>query len=416
MATILDFFAISRLTWTLPVHIRAHVDAKSDLLATSPTGDPMPDPARPYNDLPLLPPSREIETRAVLKKCVAARTALAELRLAGHLIPDQSVLVHAIPNLEARDSSAVENIVTTNDALFREASLGDNEASPATKEAARYRNALYAAIETIKTRPLSTRIAVEICRAITGIDLDIRRTPGTTLSNSHTGEVIYTPPEGEARLRELLANWERFAHESPELDPLVRMAVLHYQFEAIHPFPDGNGRTGRILNVLGLMQEGLLDLPTLYLSRYLLETRSEYYHRLGEVTFRQQWEPWILYILDGVQKTSVWTMQKIGAIRALLDETTRYVRAGAPKLPHAVIEQIFTQPYCRIANLVEARVAARHTASAYLKELVSLGILEEEKVGRDKVFLHRKYIDVLFGDEHAFQPYPRPHEEEDTSA
>jgi Fic family protein len=333
---------------------------------------------------------------------------LAELRLAGHLIPDQSVLVHAIPNLEARDSSAVENIVTTNDALFREASLGDHEATPATKEAARYRNALYAAIEAIETRPLSTRIAVEVCRAITGIDLDVRRTPGTTLANSHTGEVIYTPPEGEARLRELLANWERFAHESPDLDPLVRMAVLHYQFEAIHPFPDGNGRTGRILNILGLMQEGLLDLPTLYLSRYILKTRGEYYRRLGEVTFRQQWEPWVLYILGGVEQTSVWTTQKIRAIRALMDETTRYVRAAAPKLPHAVIEQIFTQPYCRIGNLVDARIAARHTASAYLKELVSLGILEEEKVGRDKIFLHRKYIDVLFGDEHTFQPYQRP--------
>lgn len=382
------------------------METKSDYFAISQAS--MPDPTRPYNDLPHLPPSAEIETRAVLKKCVAARTALAELRLAGHLIPDQSVLVHAIPNLEARDSSAVENIITTNDALFREASLGDHEASPATKEAARYRNALYTAIEAIKTRPLSTRIAVEVCRAITGIDLDIRRTPGTTLANSHTGEVIYTPPEGEARLRELLANWERFAHESPDLDPLVRMAVLHYQFEAIHPFPDGNGRTGRILNILGLMQEGLLDLPTLYLSRYILKTRGEYYRRLGEVTFQQQWEPWVLYILNGVEQTSAWTTQKIRAIRALMDETTRYVRAAAPKLPHSVIEQIFTQPYCRIANLVEARVAARHTASAYLKELVSLGILEEEKVGRDKIFQHRKYIDVLFGEEHTFQPYPRP--------
>jgi len=367
----------------------------------------MPDPVRPYNDLPLLPPEGEIETRTVLKKCVAARTALAELRLAGHLIPDQSILVHAIPNLEARDSSAVENIVTTNDALFREASLGDHEAEPATKEAARYRNALYAAIETIKTRPLSTRIAVEVCRAITGIDLDIRRTPGTTLSNSHTGEVIYTPPEGETRLRELLANWERFAHESANLDPLVRMAVLHYQFEAIHPFPDGNGRTGRILNILSLMQDSLLDLPTLYLSRYILKTRGEYYRRLGEVTFQQQWEPWILYVLAGVEETSVWTTQKIRAIRALMDETTRYVRAAAPKMPHAVIEQIFTQPYCRIGNLVETKIAARHTASSYLKELARLGILEEEKVGRDKVFLHRKYLNVLFGDAHTFEPYPK---------
>jgi Fic family protein len=375
----------------------------------------MPDPAKPYNDLPLLPPSTEMETRAVLKSCIAARTALAELRLAGQLIPDQSILVHAIPNLEARASSAVENIVTTNDALFREASLGDHEAAPATKEAVRYRNALYAAIESIKTRPLSTRIAVDVCRAITGIDLDIRRTPGTTLSNSHTGEVIYTPPEGEARLRELLANWERFAHETPDLDPLVRLAVLHYQFEAIHPFPDGNGRTGRILNILGLMQDGLLDLPTLYLSRYILKTRGEYYRRLSEVTFQQQWEAWILYVLRGVEETSVWTTRKIRSIRALMDETTHYIRAAAPKMPHAVVEQIFTQPYCRIANLVETKIAARHTASAYLKELAALGILEEEKVGRDKIFVHRKYIDVLFGEEHAFQPYPPLHRDPATT-
>jgi Fic family protein len=227
------------------------------------------------------------------------------------------------------------------------------------------------------------------------------------LTNSHTGEVIYTPPEGEARLRELLANWERFAHESPELDPLVRMAVLHYQFEAIHPFLDGNGRTGRILNILSLMQDGLLDLPTLYLSRHILKTRGEYYRRLGEVTFQQHWEPWIIYILAGVEETSVWTTQKIRAIRGLLDETTRYVRAAAPKMPHAVIEQIFTQPYCRIANLVAQKIAARHTASAYLKELARLGILIEEKAGRDKVFLHRKYLDVLFGDAHTFAPYPQ---------
>jgi Fic family protein len=185
------------------------------------------------------------------------------------------------------------------------------------------------------------------------------------------------------------------------------MAVLHYQFEAIHPFPDGNGRTGRILNILSLMQDRLLDLPTLYLSRYILETRGEYYRRLGAVTFQQQWEPWILYVLAGVEETSVWTTQKIGAIRALMDETTRYVRSAAPKIPHAVIEQIFTQPYCRIANLVDTKIAARHTASAYLKELARLGVLEEEKVGRDKIFLHRKYLNVLFADEHGFEPYPR---------
>jgi Fic family protein len=367
----------------------------------------MHDPTRPYNDLPSLPPAGDVETRAILKKCVGARTALAELRLAGHLIPDQSVLVHAIPNLEAKDSSAIENIVTTNDALFREASLGDHAATPATKEAARYRNALYAAVEALKTHPISTRIALDVCRMITAINLDIRRTPGTTLTNSHTGEVIYTPPEGETRLREMLANWEAFAHESGDMDPLVRMAILHYQFEAIHPFLDGNGRTGRILNILALIDCGLLDLPTLYLSRYIFRTRGTYYRLLGRVTSHQDWEPWILYMLSAVEETSHWTTLKIRTIRALTDETTGYMRAAAGKLPHVVIEQIFKHPYCRIGNLVQQGIAGREAASKYLKELAKLGVLEEEKIGRDKIFLHRKYLDVLCSDEHRFEPYVR---------
>lgn len=368
------------------------------------------DSNRPYNELPLLPPKADVETRAILKKCVGARVALEGLRLAGEMVPDRTilnVLIHAIPNLEARASSEIENIVTTNDALFREASLGDSEASPATKEAARYRTALYQGVEALKTRPLSTRIAVEVCGTIKGVELDVRRTPGTTLTNSHTGEVIYTPPDGEGHLRELLANWEQFVHENPELDGLVRMAVLHYQFEAIHPFPDGNGRTGRILNVLGLIQDGLLDLPTLYLSRYILNARGDYYRLLGRVTSHQEWEPWILYMLTAVEETSRWTTEKIRAIRTLMTETVSYVRGAAPKMPPALVEQIFTQPYSRIGNLVERGIAKRQTASTYLKELVSLGVLEEEKAGRDKIFLHRKYLDVLFSDEHTFEPYPR---------
>jgi Fic family protein len=368
----------------------------------------MLDPRRPYNDLPPLPPSIEIETKAVLKKCIAARTALAELRLAGGLIPDPSVLVHAIPNLEAKDSSAIENIVTTNDELFLEASVGDHQATPATKEAGRYRNAIYDAVEALKTRPLSTRIAVDVCRTITGIDLDVRRTPGTTLTNSHTGEVIYTPPEGEARLRGLLANWEAFANASAELDPLVRMAILHYQFEAIHPFPDGNGRTGRVLNILGLLQDGLLDLPTLYLSRYILGTRGTYYERLARVTSHQEWEPWLLYMLTAVEETSGWTTRKIKAIRALMDDTTAFVRTSAPKLPHAVVEQIFTQTYIRISNLVDRGIAKREAVAKYLRELERLGVLEAQKSGRDVIFVHSKYLAVLNNDEHTFAPYPRP--------
>jgi Fic family protein len=232
------------------------------------------------------------------------------------------------------------------------------------------------------------------------------------LKNRHTGEVVYTPPEEQHRLRELLANWERYLHEQGDnLDPLIRMTILHYQFEAIHPFEDGNGRTGRILNVLSLIQNGLLDLPTLYLSRHILRTRGDYYRLLGRVTSNQEWEPWVLYMLTAVEVTSTWTTQKIKAIRALMDHTDEIVRTEVPKIySHDLIQQIFTQPYSRIGNLIARGIAKRQTASTYLRELVRLGVLEEEKVGRDKIFLHRKYLDLLSSDEHSFEPYPRTSE------
>jgi Fic family protein len=366
------------------------------------------DPLRPYNTLPLLPPPGvDLETKTILKRCVGARTALAELRLAGQLIPDQTVLINAVPLLEAKDSSEIENIVTTNDALFREASLNDGESDPATKEALQYRAALYHGLDAIRARPISTNIAVEICRILKGTHLDIRRTPGTTLKNSFTGEVIYTPPEGADHLRDLLGNWEQFLNTEPELDPLIKMAVLHYQFEAIHPFIDGNGRTGRILNILGLVQDRLLDLPTLYLSRHILRTKADYYRLLLGVTARGEWEPWILYILKATETTSVWTTAKIRAVRSLIDATIAHVRAGAPKIyTRELVDVIFLKPYCRISDLVERDIAKRQAASTYLKALAELGVLGEEKVGRDKVFIHRKYLDLLASDGHTFEPYP----------
>lgn len=259
------------------------------------------DPGRPYNDLPTLPPAGDIETRAVLKKTISARAVLAELRIAGQLIPNPSVLVHAIPVLEARDSSAIENIVTTKDALFRATSEAEIANDPSAKEASRYCACLYHGLAALKQRPLSTNTALEICRIITGVDIDIRRIPGTSLHDSHTGEIVYTPPEGEPLLRQLMANWEAVLHAEGDLDPIVRMAVLHYQFEAIHPFPDGNGRTGRVLNILTLIAAGLLDLPTLYLSRHILRTRGDYYRLLGRVTAHREWDGWVLYMLDAVE-------------------------------------------------------------------------------------------------------------------
>ncbi len=364
------------------------------------------DPAKPYNDLPLLPPLADTETKPILKRCVTVRAALTELRLAGQLIPDQSVLINSIPLLETRASSEIENVITTNDALFRAASLADEDADPATKEALRYRTALYRGFVELKEHPISTRTAVEICRTIKGVEIDIRSTPGTTLKNSFTGDVIYTPPQGQARLRDLLANWERFLNQQQDLDPVVRMAVLHYQFEAIHPFADGNGRTGRVLNILSLVQAGLLDLPTLYLSRHILRTKGDYYRLLARVTSKAEWEPWILYMLAAVEVTAQWTNQRIRAIRALMDETETYVRNKLPKIhSRELTELLFAQPYCRIRNVVERNIAKRQTAAVYLNALAQIGVLDEEKVGRDKIFIHRKYLDLLASDEHTFAPY-----------
>lgn len=365
------------------------------------------DPGRPYNTLPNLPPEEELETKRVLKACVGARTALAELRLVGQLIPNEDVLINTIPLLEAKDSSEIENIVTTNDALFREASHPTAQSDPSTKEALRYRAALYGGVASLKERPLSTRTTLEIVSEIKGADMDVRIRPGTALRNAHTGEVIYTPPEGEQRLRDLMANWEQFVHREDDLDPLVRMAVLHYQFEAIHPFTDGNGRTGRILNVLVLIELGLLDIPTLYLGRHILRTKGDYYRSLEAVTKNGAWEEWILYMLKAVDETARWTNQRIRAIRALMEETSDYVRANVPKQhSHELIQLIFALPYTRISHLVASGIAKRQAASTYLKQLAEIGVLEEEKVGRDKIFVHRKYMELLASDGNEFAPYP----------
>lgn len=353
----------------------------------------------PWNGLQSLPPRHELETKAVLKQCVTARVALAELKQAAELIPNQGVLINTIPFLEAQGSSEIENIVTTADRMFQY-SQADQHADPATKEALRYRTALYEGYTSLKSRPLCTATAVDICRTIKSTDIDIRRVPGTALANSVTGKIIYTPSVGADVLRDLLANWEKFLHNQPELDPLVRMAVGHYQFEAIHPFTDGNGRTGRILNILYLIQEKLLNLPILYLSRYIIAHKVDYYRLLLDVTSSQAWEPWILYMLKAVEETAQWTTAKIAAIRLLEEDTIEYVRVQLPKIySRELVEVIFEQPYCRVSNLIEHRIAKRQSASRYLKELVKIGVLQEMQFGRVKLFIHPKLMQLLRNDE-----------------
>ncbi len=363
-------------------------------------------PDVPFNALRLLPPAAELESRAVLKACIPARAALAELNAAAHLIPNPAILINTIPVLEARASSEIENIVTTTDRLFRLAADETAQSDPATKEALRYRTALREGYDALRTRPLSTNLAVHVCTILRGIDTGIRRVPGTALRNQATGALVYTPPEGEARLRELLANWEHFLHDAVHLDPLVRMAAAHYQFEAIHPFEDGNGRTGRILNLLFLVEQGLLASPVLYLSRAIIRTKPEYYGLLLEVTTHDCWEPWLLYMLQAVDETARWTTDKITAIRDLLRATSEFVRARAPRMySRELMDVIFEQPYCRIAKVVNAGIAKRQTASEYLTRLTEIGVLAPVQSGRDKLFIHRALLDLLGSETHEVDVY-----------
>ncbi|CWM94450.1 protein adenylyltransferase Fic [Neisseria meningitidis] len=364
-------------------------------------------PDIPYNDLPPLPPKQDIESKTILKRCIAARASLARLKQAAELIPNQAMLINTLPVMEARASSEIENIVTTTDKLFQSLQMDTERQDPATKEALQYRTALFAGYESLTSRPLCTQTAIMVCNAIKHpYEMAIRKTGGTALKGGNSGNVVYTPPEGEETIRGKLANWERFIHESGDLDPLIIMAAAHYQFEAIHPFTDGNGRTGRILNSLLLIDKGLLDLPILYLSRYIIENRADYYRLLLGVTERQDWESWIIYILDGVADTADWTVAKIDAIRRLFEQTRQHIRTHAQGIyTHELVNLLFEQPYTRIANLEAAGIAKRQTASKYLKELSDIGVLQEIAIGRDKLFIHPRLMELLRGEGNSFTSF-----------
>ncbi len=352
-------------------------------------------PDQPYNHIPPLPPRVELETPVVLKACIEARAALAELKQAGELLPNQELLINMLPMLEAKDSSEIENILTTNDRLFQFLE-SDASTDAATKEALRYRTALYEGFLGIRKRPLCANTAIAICSQIKDIRMDVRKVPGTVIANQTSKEIIYTPPVGADLIRDLLSNWEAFLHAQDGLDPLVKMAVSHYQFEAIHPFTDGNGRTGRILNVLYLIDQQLLTLPILYLSRYILQNKADYYRLLTKVTSEADWESWLLYVLKAVTEVSRWTTEKIHQVRYLNEHTRQHIKQSLPKIySHELLQLIFELPYCRIQNLVKRNIAKRQTASVYLKQLVEIGILEELDAGKEKLFVHLQLMNLF---------------------
>ena len=350
----------------------------------------------PFNQLSPLPPAGiDLESKAILKATISAHSALGELRGMGAVIPNQNLILRSIAMQEARLSSEIENIVTTSDEVYRAMEDDASKYDPATKEVMRYQEALWHGVEAIKNRPLRVSLFVEIVSILKNEPVGLRVKPGTRISDGKDG-VLYTPPEGEFTIREKLEALEQFLEHDQELDPLIKMAVAHYQFEAIHPFSDGNGRTGRILNILYLLQQGLLSAPVLYLSRYIIQNKNAYYDGLRAVTEDGAWEPWILYILSGVKLTAEAASNQIKNIRMGLEEFRDQISTKAPKIYSLdLVHLLFQQPYCRILDLERAGLAKRETASKYLQTLADLGLLKPVRVGTQVLYLNPVLLNIL---------------------
>ncbi len=354
-------------------------------------------PNKPFNDLPLLPPRESIETIGILRKCISARAALAELKGVCDTIPDPSILIRSIGLQEARVSSEIENILTTTDDLYQALADSVDAADPATKEVLRYQEALMAGVKAVHQNPiLSTNLCSEIATKIKQREMEVRKLPGTKIMDTAKNLVVYTPPEGEALIRTKLANLEEFIHSTSELDPLIKMALIHYQFEAIHPFADGNGRTGRILNILYLVQQQLLHMPVLYLSRFLIQHKNDYYAKLRAVTEDSQWEPWIEFMLNGVEQTANNTRERIVEIKKAMQLTHEQLLEKLPRIASKdLVELLFLHPYCKIKFVEKHNRVTRQTAAAYLKALEEIGIVQGVKLGREMYYLNRSLLNIL---------------------
>ena len=353
------------------------------------------------NQIPYLPPNfegkiKELETKAIMREVAKANRKLAELKGYSEIVPNKNILINAITLNEAKESSEIENIITTHDELF--AALSKSEyINGGAKEVLNYKEALWRGIDLIKEYDfLSTNMFVEIQAIIEGNKASIRTQGGTKLINERTGETVYTPPSTETEIRNLLGNLEMYINSEDDIDPLIKLAVIHYQFESIHPFYDGNGRTGRILNELFLVMKGMLDAPILYLSKYILSTKEDYYKLLNEIHNKGSWEEWIIYILKGIQITSEASLKLLRKINALIDETSHDIRMKHPKIySKELVDIIFSEFYTRIGSVENSLNVTRKTASNYLNELTESGILEVEVRGKDKLFINRKLIEIM---------------------
>ena len=350
----------------------------------------------PYNSLPILPPRTNLETTKVLRKTIDASRALAKLNGMLSNLPNPTLFLDTIHLQEAKASSEIENIITTNDDLYRSLVADKKFDNPATKEVISYKEALWNGLQQIETRPfISTNLCVEIVQSIIKNTAGIRTTPGTALKNTK-GETIYTPPTGEAVIREKMDNLETFINGEDAIDPLIKMALMHYQFEAIHPFSDGNGRTGRILLLLYLKLEKLLDTPAIYLSEYIIKNKTDYYTKLRKVTENNDWEGWILYILEMVEYTANKGLERLKNVTLLMEQMTTEIKETIPKVyTKELVEILFRLPYTKRQFLIDAKLGSPKTVGKYLMELEKSGFLISEKVGKEKLYLNHKLVAVL---------------------
>lgn len=352
-----------------------------------------------FNNLPILPPKQSmVETIAILKQESKSAVALAELKGLANTLPNQKILINAIVLKEAQASSGIENIITTQDKLYQALFAKSAKPDLATKEVLRYREALLMGTQLIKEKGfLNTNGIIAIQEELEENNAGFRRLPGTALINDLTNEVIYTPPDNFDTISDLMKNLEEYLNrDADDTSPLIKLAILHYQFESIHPFYDGNGRTGRIINILYLILKGLLNEPILYLSSYIIQSKIDYYRLLQEVRTKDNWEGWILYILKGIEQTAKNTIEQINKINLLFSETQKLVQDKLPRIySKDLIEQLYIHPYSKIEFLVENLKLNRKTAGNYLKNLEELGVLEAESKGKEVIYVNIRLYELL---------------------
>lgn len=345
-----------------------------------------------------LPYNEDLETKTVLKKLTSAHRSLAELKGIAQSIPRQDILINMLAFQEAKDSSEVENIVTTHDELFKSSLELENYISPETKEVQNYVSALKRGFQIVKEKQLLTINAIiEIQGVLEKNNAGLRKLPGTNLKNQKTGEIIYEPPQDSIEIVELMKNLERFINDSEmsDYDPIVKMAIIHFQFESIHPFYDGNGRTGRIINILYLVLNDLLDLPILYLSNYIIKHKNDYYRLLQEVRDKNNWEEWILYMIEAVEKTAKETIILISKIRNLMINLKYNLRDNYKFYSQELLNHLFKQPYTKIEFLMKDLNISRITASSYLNHLSEGKILTKHKIGKTNYYVNTDLIQML---------------------